>query len=481
MKKKRFYDKNFRPFTAICGCHFGRQVIYTNATEINENNVVDELNKALSIHEQNVVECNYLERYYSGDQPALYREKKNRPEINNKVVVNIAKFVVDSLTADAISEPIQYVLRQVDEAKTEELNLLNKLLAVESKDYYDTELVRDSHIFGTSYRYIGQNDDYDGDIEESPFYISTEAPQTTFVCYFSNTKKPAFGCLIREDENGTPIYNVYTRKNYFFISDGKITETIDNGRLAIPVIEYPRNSRRLSDIEVTISLTDEINKLSSDRANAVEGYVASWIKFVNCEIDIEKFREVRDEGFFSVTSNNGSEAKADVDIMSQELNQADTQVAMDDLFNKLLMIQGIANRESNTGGDTGSAVILRNGHWDSEKRAELDDPIFKKAERTAIKVFLHFLRVNKGIKLFPSDIEIKVTRSKFDNALTKAEVLKMLLDCGVKPEIAIKEVGLFSDPEQVASDSKARMDILYPTEIQQPVVEVANNGDNEQN
>ena len=41
----------------------------------------------------------------------------------------------------------------------------------------------------------------------------------------------------------------------------------------------------------------------------------------------------------------------------------------------------------------------------------------------------------------------------------------MLLASGIYPERAIKSVGFFADPEQVAIESRKRMDILYPTEV----------------
>ena len=60
--------------------------------------------------------------------------------------------------------------------------------------------------------------------------------------------------------------------------------------------------------------------------------------------------------------------------------------------------------------------------------------------------------------------------------LTKAETLKVLLDSGIYFERAIKSVGFFADPEQVAIESADRMKILYPTELpeEQPneVIEV---------
>ena len=48
--------------------------------------------------------------------------------------------------------------------------------------------------------------------------------------------------------------------------------------------------------------------------------------------------------------------QADVDLVAKELNQEQTQVAKDDLYEHALIILGMPNREQNTGGDTGSAV-----------------------------------------------------------------------------------------------------------------------------
>lgn len=91
-----YEGRNRRCFSAVCGNNFGRKIIYTNATEITADNIVDELNKALSIHRQNVDEITYLDRYYRGDQPILYRQKQNRPEVNNKIVENLALMIVET-------------------------------------------------------------------------------------------------------------------------------------------------------------------------------------------------------------------------------------------------------------------------------------------------------------------------------------------------------------------------------------------------
>ena len=283
----------------------------------------------------------------------------------------------------------------------------------------------------------------------------------TFVVYYSNNR-PAFSCQIGEDENGGETYFCFTNNEWFDIRNGKIANSGTNGNRAIPVIEYPNNARRLSDIEITIPITDAINTLQSDRVNGIEQFVSAWIKFVNCEIDIEQFKKMRQEGALVVKSNNGTDNKADVDIMSSELNQTEGQVVFNDLFEKFLSIQGLANRQGNTGGDTQGAVELRNGHYDAELRTAINEPILKKSERMSLKIILNRLRINKSYTLMPSDIEIHINHNKLDNMLVKAEVLEILLRSGINYKRAIKTIDMFSDPEQVALESKDRMEMLYP-------------------
>lgn len=459
----RYGRRNIRPFSAVCHNEFGRKPIITNALKIDETNIINELNKALAIHNQNEVEIDYLDRYVRGDQPILYRKKANRPEVNNKIVENLAYMIVETKASEMAGEPIQYVLHGTDETKSREVAELNTIMEGEDKAYYDIELCRWRSICGTAYRFIGNDSGHGSLLDESEFYLSTEDPRRTFVCYFMDNK-PAFSCQIRLDENNKTIYNIYTNSYYFKIVGGKILQKTINGNGAIPVIEYPNNARRLSDVEITISITDELNQMAADRANGIEQFVSAWIKFVNCEIDAETYKQMRQEGALVVKSNNGADNKADVDVISTELDQTQTQVAVADQYEMLLNIQGIGNREGNTGGDTAGAVMLRDGYYAQEKRSELSEPIFIRAERQSLRIILNRLRIDKGFSLLPSDVEVHISRTKRDNMYTKAQTLQLLLQSGVKYERALKTVGLFSDPEQVAIESKDRMDFLYPIE-----------------
>jgi SPP1 family phage portal protein len=461
----RYVGKNTRPFSAITQNNYGRTIIYTNQNRIDENNIVKELNNALVYHTQNATEIEYLDRYYRGDQPILYRKKEVRPEVNNRVVMNLAYELVERKTAEMVAEPIKFVLRGTDDKKSQEISQLNVILETENKHDTDIDICRWRSICGTAYRFIGKNENKET-MDISDFEISCENPLTTFVVYYGNNK-PAFSCQIRESEDGKKVYNCFTDKQFFIIQGGKIINRGINGNGAIPVIEYPNNSRRISDLEITSQITDAINTLQSDRINGIEQFVASWVKFVNCEIDAKTFSAMRDSGALVVKSNNG-ENKADVDILSQELNQTEGQVVFNDLFEKFLSIQGLSDRQSkNSGGDSGNAVSMRNGFTEASLRVAICEPVFKKSERMALRIILNRLSTNKQFTLTVGDVEIHIDHNRTDNILTKSESLKMLLDSGINYKRAIKTIDLFSDPEQVASESKERMEILYPTTIQE--------------
>lgn len=460
----KYPGKNYRPFTAVCDCKFGRKVIYTKQSKITQDNIITELRKALAIHDQNAAEIDYLDRYYRGDQPILYRQKENRPEVNNKVTINLAFEIVERKTANICAEPIQYVLRSTEVDKAEQVSELNAIMDSESKQECDIRICRWRSICGTAYRFIGNDEGNGGLMDESDFELRSEDPRYTFVAYHTN-ERPAFSCQIRDDADGHKSYFVYTKDEWMEIVGGEIVRSGLNGNDAIPVIEYPNNERRLSDLEIVMPIMEAVNTLSSDRINGVEQFVSSWVKFVNCEVDEETFKKMRQAGALVVKSNNGSENKADVDLLTQELNQSESQVVFNDMYDKILEVSGLANRQAkSTGGDTGNAVELRNGHYDSELRTAINEPILKKSENMTLRIVLNRLRIRKKYTLVPSDIEIHINHNKLDNMLTKSQALQALLACGIDEKIAIKTIDLFSDPERVYIASKDRMEVLYPRE-----------------
>jgi len=426
---------------------FGREVIYSAEPEITRANVAKVLTEALLIHNRNQMEIIYLYKYYKGNQPVLYRTKTIRPEINNKIVENHALEIVDFKKGYVFGEPVQYVRRGETEGVSEKITRLNEYMFAEDKATRDKELAEWFYICGTAYRMILPGTD------ENPFELDTLDPRYAFVVYNNGFgKKPLMGVKYIDTESGI-LYSVYTPTTYFEIRSGIIEKEEAHVLKDIPIIEYPANNSRLGAFEVVLGLLDALNNMASNRMDGIEQFIQSFMKFVNCDIDEEQFTALKEMGAIKIKGEPGN--PADVDIVSAELNQTQTQVTKEDIYQMVLIICGMPDRNgaNRTTGDTGQAVILRDGWSAAESRARDNELVFKKAEKQFLRLVLRICQDTSNLVLKLSDIDIKFTRNKTDNLLVKTQGLQNMLEAGVHPQIAITNSGLFSDPEQTYLDS----------------------------
>lgn len=460
----QIYHKNKKSFVKVCKGVFGRKVIYSNAKKITDDNIKEELGKALLIHDQNQREIDYLYHYVGGDQPILYRKKDVRPEIDNRVVENHALEIVRFMTSQDFGEPMQYVSVGKDEKKTEEIDKLNNIMKLLDKSYYDIQIGDWRSTCGTAYRETWSKDRSQADEGEPLMGMDVPDPRNNFIVYSTaHGRPPLMSVSICEDEHGAEYYLCTTKTLVFTVKDNQTAKS-HNGHGRILLVEYPNNARRLSDVEIVITMLDAMNKVQTNRIDGIEQFVQSFIKFVNCEIDEKTFVKMCKIGALTVKTVN-SALPADIGMVSSQLDQQQTQVSKDDLYKNMLIIEGMPSREQNTGGDTGQAVYLRNG-WDfAEQRAKIDEPVTVKAEKEFLRIALNILKTKQQIssELTLADIDVKITRNKTDNMLVKAQALQYLLDKGIHPKIAITTCDLWGDPEKVYIQSKPYLDALFKT------------------
>lgn len=433
---------------------FGRKVIYSSETEITRDNLIDVLTDVFPIHQQNSRDIDYLYNYYRGDQPILNRIKAVRPEINNKVVENHALEIVNFKKGYVFGEPVQYVRRGEKEDVSERIAQLNEFMLSADKAANDNELAEWFYIGGTAYRMVLPN----GDIEDSPFEIDVLDPRYTFVVYNNGFgKKPLMGVKYVQIKDGDLLFSVYTPYEYFEVKKDmrawSVEKQTSHALGDIPIIEYPANTSRLGSFEVVLGLLNALNDVASNRLDGIEQFIQAFMKFVNCDIDENDFTALKELGAIKIKGEPNN--PADVDIVSDELDQSQTQVTKDDIYQMVLIICGMPDRNgaNRTTGDTGQAVILRDGWSAAESRARDSELIFKSSEKRFLRMVLRIVKdmVNLDLKL--SDIDIKFTRNRTDNLLVKTQGLQNQLEAGIHPQIAIGNVGLYSDPEQVYLDS----------------------------
>lgn len=450
---------NTQYFHDLVKGRYGRKIAYANVEQITADNIVNVVGNCIGAFYFNKTIIRYLWHYYKGDQPVLYRTKIQNADITNKVSENHAYEIVQFKVGQTYGEPIQLISRKDDDRINNAVDEFNDYLTDANKQEKDIKAGEWQSATGTSFKAVQITKN--GDI---PFRIVAPTPMNTFVIYSQSTEEPLLAIQELKDADGQMYKLCYTDSYECKIVNGKVQNWQLHGFGGIPIVEFPNNHERISDIELVIGLLDAINTMQSNRMDGVEQFVQFWIKFVNCEIDPKTFEEMKISHALTVKSNN-EQNKSDVDIMTQELNQTECQVAKDDLWDNAQSILAIPTRESqNSGGDTQGAVSLRAG-WDfSKTRAKQKDPIIKTSEKRLAKVILNVIRIkDHDLGLTARDFDVQINHSPLDNLYTKTQALDQMLKAGINPRIAVSTCGLWGDAEKVFIQSKPYFDVLYKT------------------
>jgi SPP1 family phage portal protein len=472
--------RNDRPFRDIVkNGEYGLKTAYTDYETVNADNVVEIVGKTIGIFYRNRERADYLWRYKNGDQPILYREKEVREEINNAVVENHAWEFVHFLNSQETGEPIQTISLSENESVGKYVDIFNDYCRGANKQLRDARCGEWTHATGTGYKAVQLKE------SDIPFRIVIPTPLNTYIVYNRSTEEPMLAVQMLEDTEGNSYKLCYSDTHEYRIQNSKLMTVVDhNGQEVIekihafggiPIVEYPNNQDRLSDIELVITMLDAINDIQANRADSIEQFVQSYMILRNCRIDEKTYQAMKEEGAI-IVEDSGDGKQSEVKMLEQELSQSESQVAKNDLFDNILRILSIPSDQGNTGGDTQGAVELRNNWSKSKQNAKLRDAYIKESEKRLDAVILHVINqaTNNSCPLGILDYDVQVNRNPTDNLQVRAQVLQLLLSCGVHPKLATERSGLWGDSEKAYLQSKPYYDVKYKTVDETAVFEKKN-------
>lgn len=455
----------------------GRYELFTDEEKITEENIKQVIEDNFFYIYDNRQKCLMLKNYRKNLQPITKREKKVRSEINNKVTVNHASQIVDFKKGFIFGNPLTYSQRAREDISSDKDNIteeerntdngvasLNEMMFEQDKGAKDLKLADDIFTCGVGYRMALANDDEE---DLSAFKVYTLPAESTFVIRRNDVSQEVLlaGTFIFRDD-GTVKLGAYTKEKYFDIDMSGITDdainvkTATNGIGRIPIVQYCNNNILTGAFEDVISMMNAINTVQSDRVNGIAQFIQAILWLNNCKLGESGLTELSQKGCIQ-TKDISSEQKANIEWLTSQLDQANTQTVIDDMTQTLLEIAGVPDRETSTGGNTGQAIMLSNGWHTAETQAQAFEELFRESEREFLRVVLSIIEKNKKVKnddniknLKISDIYCNFNRNRTDNLLTKTQGLKEMLDAGVHPRLAFSLCGLFSDSEQAYIDSE---------------------------
>lgn len=447
---------------------FGRLDI-TSATEtITKENVVSELNATLPLHMKNMAEEDYLYWYRRGKQPILDRTKEVRPEICNKIVENHADEIVSFKNGYFLTEPTFYISRSDDEKIVQNVKRLNDYLYLSGKHNVDNKVVDWFHTVGKGILYV----EPDVDNEKIPVRVYALDPRSAYVVRDltpGNHPLYAVRIVITDEEKGLGIADVFTKNTKFTLKMNaktmKAERVVDekaNTLGLVPMVEYRYNNINKSAFESVIPLLDLINNIQSNRGDGIEQFIQSLAVGVNCDFEEDvTYNDIRKAGMILLKSIG--ENRADFKILSEQLNQSETQVFIDYIYHQILTICGMPSttKGGTSTSDTGSAVLYRDGWYQADTYARNTEDLFRESNRYFDELFITILNKVAGLEIDINDFELQFVRNETANLLVKTQGALNLKQLGLSPEIVLAKSGISNDPVADVANSKAYIEQMW--------------------
>lgn len=436
-------------------------------------NVKKMLNDTLPIHNLNVVEIDALfSIFFNHQKIETEKVKEQRPSINNKDSVADAYKAVRTINSYCFGEPLLYIAN--DMGKQANVEILNKLLKYRNNHKETVNATLNSSICGIGYKTCLPTQK-----GLAPFKVSGEIrPQDAYIVYSDDiVSEKVAGVYISKNYNDKgeedgKLYTVWTNDYQFILKEGEgeggerfkvvqqklLNEMVDaypliNGM--IPLIEIPRNSFRLGDFEMAITLFDIKNKVMNNRLDDIQQIVDYLLVLINCEFENDKDKQDVLKSRLLTLKVVDPNNKPSVDILKNALDQSGIQQFAEYIDTLIQEILGIPSRQERGGGggDTGQAVKYRNGFRDLESNASNIVPQLESAELEFIELCLTYCTNREKLKLgdiSTMDINIKFRRTLNDDVVSTSQAFSTFVNAGMSPIDALTASKAVLDPDEVS-------------------------------
>ena len=453
---------------------FGRLDIYASYDDINEDNLIAEVNSALVYHVENMLQEEFLYWYRRGVQPILKRTKEIREDILNIVQENHADEIVAFKNGYFLTQPAFYTSRR--KGVQTKLKKLNEFLYRSGKQDADNKVADWFHTVGKGVVYIEPNEDPD-----VPFKAYALDPRSAFVVYSLRPGNKPVMAVNMVTIDGVAKFDVFTETTVYHLSGtvvGKMISTEKNHDYIataisidssepnvlgqIPIIEYRYNSINMSAFEACIPLLDEINNVVSNACDGLEQFIQTLAIAVNCEFPEDTtITDIRKAGMIALRSVG--ENKADFKVLSEQLDQTQTKVLVDRMYDQVLRIAAMPSRSEGgaTYDTTGAAVLANFGWYQADAAARNTEDLFKESNRQFDKIMVEILKRKGLLDIDISDFELAFVRNETANVQSKAQAFQTLMSAGLHPELAAAKSGISNDPVKDMKMSEKWLEMIW--------------------
>lgn len=275
-------------------------------------------------------------------------EKKPDWKPDNRIPVNFAKYITDTMNGFFIGVPVKTTCD--DEAVSEYLEFLDQY---NDQDDNNAELSKVCSIYGKGYEMYYVDDQgnigityltpldafviYDDSILEHPLF---------FIRHYKDADNVEWGSW----SDGRVVQHFVNRGSYKWVGKAKI-----HGFKGVPAVEFVENEERMGIFESALPMIDAYNKAISEKANDVDYFADAYLKILGSKLEDDELEQLRRN---RIINFEGDDAASLIVEFLQKPNGDTTQENLINRLEKLIFqISMVANiSDENFGTSSGIAL-----------------------------------------------------------------------------------------------------------------------------
>lgn len=301
-------------------------------------------------HQGWAVHYQMLQDLYIGEHPILSAPNKAPYKPDNRLVVNQARYIVDTVNGFFTGIPIR------TSSEKEAVNqYIQQFERYNDIDDHHARLSKLCSIYGHAYELLFLD-------EQAQIGAASLPPLSAFLVYDESIRERAlYAVRYQKNADHTLTGSVSTkdRIRYFTLGVGGLVfhpEEEENAFGEIPMIEYRENDERIGAFEPVVTLINAYNKALSEKCNDVDYFADAYMKILGAVLSEKDLQQIRDHRIINLASPDTD--KLVVEFMEKP-NADQTQENLLNRLEKLIFQVAMTANISDEHFGTSSGISLK--------------------------------------------------------------------------------------------------------------------------
>lgn len=391
---------------------------------------------------------NTMYDYYAGKHLILDRQRPTMKK-NNKVVVNHAKYIVDTFSGYLLGNSVEY---QVDDGY--DIQVALDAYRKQTIADLDNELRKDLGIFGKAYErvYVSDNEIKSASVD----------PRNCIVVYDDTVEhNKLFAVIYSYDDTGKNLEDAIVLDRNFIYQysiNGQLQMVADGVEQHffgdVPVVEYRNDSEEQGDFEQVKTLIDAYNLLMSDRVNDKEQLVDAIMAMYGVDLTEDQKTLLKTSRVMSGLPDN-----ARIEYITKTLNETEVDVLRQVIESDIHKISMCPNMADENFAGNSSGVALRYKLLSFEQATKNKERYLEKGLLNRFGLYNSYLvKLNKMSEVPVYEVDVVFKRNLPQNDYETSQMLANLITL-IDSETLIGQLSFIKDAKEIL-EAKAKEDEL---------------------